>query len=88
MPSRREVKALDLVKGNPDLLRRVLELAVETAWGCVDSCSITQPDGDVRWMDLDIDFCDVSDEVQLLIDLGLAEIHPEHPAWVREIAKL
>lgn len=82
------MKALERVRGNPELLGRVLQAAVECAWGYVDCASIVKRDGDVEWMDLDIDFSDVSDDVQLLIDLGLAEIHSEHPAWVREIAKL
>jgi hypothetical protein len=77
-----------MLKEKPDLLQRVLEAAVESAWSYVESCSITQSDGNVEWMGLDVDFEDVSLNVQLLVDLGLAEICPQHPAWVREIAIL
>lgn len=68
--------------------RRVLEFAVDACWAAIESSAIAELDGAVEWMDLSDDFDNCLDEVTLLTDLGLLGVHPEHPTWVREIAKL
>lgn len=72
----------------PELLRRVLETAVDAAWGFIDSGSLNKLEGDIEWMDLGHDFDSRAQDVDLLIDLGLLGVHPAHSTWVREIATL
>ena len=76
------------LKAKPELLRRVLESAIDNCWSAIECSSRVEMDGDIEWMVLGKGFDNCVDEVSLLTDLGLLGFHPEHPAWVREIATL
>jgi hypothetical protein len=71
-----------------ELNQLALEMAIDGAW-CVIKChSVSEIDGNIQWMNVTDDLERLSDEFKLLCELRLAEIHPDHPAWIREIAEL
>jgi hypothetical protein len=91
------VKTIDeMILSDADLRRRILEIAVDAAWGIIESNSVSEYDGakgGTEWMDLGDLWMDLGDfradtEVELLRELGLLAVHPAHANWVREIAEL
>lgn len=72
----------------PEFWREVLELAIDTAWGFIESSSNPQLIGDEEWFDLEHEWDDNEANVLMLIGLDLAVTHEDHPHWVRRIAEL
>lgn len=70
--------------------RHVLGVAVDALWGFIDSAGHEELDGDeITWYVLDDEaWLEVGDDAMLLVDLGLAEIHPNRGHWIRQIAEL
>lgn len=82
----------------PELRRRVLEMAIDAAWSMIESNSVTELENNEKWMNTELEnneewvnFCDEGDRVtaaiSLLTELGLLGSHPAHPGWVREISE-
>ncbi len=72
----------------PELRRRVLEMAIDAAWSMIESSSVTELENNEEWMNLCDEGDRVTDAISLLTELGLLGSHPAHPGWVREIAVL
>ena len=68
--------------------RLTQEMAIDACWGYIESASIGQLENGIEWMDVSDELHNHEDEFRLLIALGLAEVHSEHPTWIREIATL
>lgn len=78
----------EIVLGNKDVRQRLIETALDSAWSALECAALNVLDGDTEWMDLGDEIEDVRPDLNLLLDLELAGTHPEHDAWVREIAEL
>lgn len=71
-----------------ELNRLALEYAIDNCWSFIDGASVTVEENGVTWFDMGADAADLEDEITLLVGFRLAEVHPQHPAWIREIAEL
>lgn len=73
-----------------ELQKLALEMAVDGAWNVIESCSLSELDGMVEWMNVEDEYAGsaIDDAFKLLVGLGLAEVHPQHSTWIREIANL
>ena len=71
-----------------DLNRLALEMAVDAAWSYIDSESLKENEDGVEWLNVGDDLERLRDCFTLLTGLKLAETHPDHPNWIREIAEL
>ena len=76
------------VKAKPELLRRLLELAVDACWSYIESASNNEIEDGIEWMDCGCDFDTRVDDIALLTEVGVLGVHPAHPRWVRKIATL
>ncbi len=72
----------------PELRRRVLEMAIDAAWSMIESNSVAELEDNEEWMNVCDEVDRVTPEISLLTDLGLLGSHPAHPGWLREIATL
>ncbi len=73
---------------SPEMTRLAVKLAVDAAWSGVECASIVEREGETEWFNVGEDAESLEDEMRLLVGLKLAEIHPEHPEWIREVAEL
>lgn len=72
-----------------EIMQLTTEVAVDASWVAIRSEAVWPEGEDVEWLDVGEEGLErVADEVKLLVALRLAEIHPEHPTWIREIAEL
>lgn len=71
-----------------EIERLTLQIAVDACWSAIESASLGEMEGDIEWMNVTDELAIVEDEFRLLLALKLAEVHPNHPAWIREIAEL
>lgn len=79
----------ETVLQNPELRRRLIEMGVDYCWGVIDSSSVKEIEGETEWFALDDDDLEtLSDEIEVLIDLSLAEQHATNVNWIRVIASL
>jgi hypothetical protein len=71
-----------------EMQQLALGMAVDNAWSFIECASTVETVGDVEWFNLGDETPDLADEIKLLTGLCLAEIHPDYPDWIREIAEL
>lgn len=72
-----------------EIERLAFEMAIDGAWALIESYSLAELDGQNEWMNAtdEHDSAALGDAFKLLLGLHLAEVHPDHPAWIREIAE-
>ena len=73
----------------PDDIADLMEsLAVEYCWSVIESAAVHEEQGEALWFNVGSDLGNLKDEFRLLTALDLAEVHPDHPDWIREVAEL
>lgn len=71
-----------------EINRLALEIAVDSCWSAIECDSLPVVEAGVEWKDVGDDIHHLTDEFTLLTELKLAEVHPQHPEWIREVAEL